>query len=200
MFPPIRLVTFDALYTIITPRLPVHVQYSQTFAPYIGVLDPEALRRSFRVAFESEQPVYGKGSQAWWSEVIKRTALGAGADPKALDASLSTIVSRLMTRFGSKEGYRAFDDTIPTVQCLGEMGIMTAVISNSDSRLRAVLKDLELPSLLNPVVLSEEEGFEKPSPQIFLNAISQASQMVERQGRNPIMPEECLHVGDELES
>lgn len=49
MFPPIRLVTFDALYTIITPRLPVHVQYSQTFAPYIGVLDPEALRRSFRV-------------------------------------------------------------------------------------------------------------------------------------------------------
>lgn len=62
------------------------------------------------------------------------------------------------------------------------------------------MKDLELPSLLNPVVLSEEEGFEKPSPQIFLNAISQASQMVERQGRNPIMPEECLHVGDELES
>jgi hypothetical protein len=49
MFPRIRLVTFDALYTIITPRLPVHVQYSQIFEPYVGVLDPEALRKSFRV-------------------------------------------------------------------------------------------------------------------------------------------------------
>jgi hypothetical protein len=47
--PSIRLVTFDALYTIIVPRLPVHVQYSQTFAPFIGVLDPDSLRRSFRV-------------------------------------------------------------------------------------------------------------------------------------------------------
>jgi hypothetical protein len=46
---PIRLVTFDALYTLIVPRLPVHVQYSQTFAPYLGVLDPDKIRHSFRV-------------------------------------------------------------------------------------------------------------------------------------------------------
>jgi len=46
---PIRLVTFDALYTIIAPRLPVHIQYSQTFAPYIGILNPDSLRQSFRV-------------------------------------------------------------------------------------------------------------------------------------------------------
>lgn len=31
-------------------------------------------------ALEDEQPVYSKGSQTWWSQVIKRTALGAGAD------------------------------------------------------------------------------------------------------------------------
>jgi len=200
---PIRLVTFDALYTIITPRLPVHIQYSQTFAPYLGVLDPHSLQRSFRLAFgslESEQPVYTKGSQAWWSEVIRRTALGADADPDALEASLPTIVSRLMTRFGSKEGYRVFDDAIPAVRRLREMNIMAAVISNSDSRLRTVLQDLDFPLPLNSVILSEEEGFEKPSPEIFLRAISLVSQRAERQGRNPIKPEECLHVGDELES
>ena len=44
----IRLVTFDALHTIITPRLPIYVQYSQTFEPYLGVLDPDALKRSFK--------------------------------------------------------------------------------------------------------------------------------------------------------
>ena len=64
----------------------------------------------------------------------------------------------------------------------------------------AVLQDLDFPSPLNPVILSEEEGFEKPSPEIFLRAISQVSQKAERQGRDPIKLEECLHVGDELQS
>jgi hypothetical protein len=44
----IRLVTFDALYTLLTPRLPIHVQYAQTFAPFLGELEPESIRRSFK--------------------------------------------------------------------------------------------------------------------------------------------------------
>ena len=44
----IKLVTFDALHTLVTPRLPVYVQYSQTFAPYLGVLEPDALKQSFK--------------------------------------------------------------------------------------------------------------------------------------------------------
>ena len=51
----IRLVTFDALHTLITPRAPIHVQYSNTFAPYLGVLDPDALKRSFKTG-EQEVP------------------------------------------------------------------------------------------------------------------------------------------------
>jgi FMN phosphatase YigB (HAD superfamily) len=75
------------------------------------------------------------------------------------------------------------------------------ILSQSCSYLLAgrVLQDLDFPSLLDPVVVSEEEGQEKPSPEIFFRAISQVSQKMERQGRNPIRPEECLHVGDELE-
>jgi len=45
---PIRLVTFDALHTIIVPRLPIHVQYSQVFEPYLGVIPPGRIRRSFK--------------------------------------------------------------------------------------------------------------------------------------------------------
>lgn len=44
----IRLVAFDALHTILAPRLPIYVQYSQTFAPFVGVLEPESLKRSFK--------------------------------------------------------------------------------------------------------------------------------------------------------
>ena len=37
----IRLVTFDALHTLITPREPVHVQYVRAFERYLGVSSRE---------------------------------------------------------------------------------------------------------------------------------------------------------------
>lgn len=45
----IRLVLFDAFSTLLVPRLPVYVQYAQTFEPYLGALDPDALKRSFKI-------------------------------------------------------------------------------------------------------------------------------------------------------
>jgi hypothetical protein len=44
----IRLVTFDALHTLITPRKPIHVQYAEEFRPYLGRLPPKAIARSFK--------------------------------------------------------------------------------------------------------------------------------------------------------
>ncbi|GLB37510.1 putative HAD-hyrolase-like [Lyophyllum shimeji] len=198
---PIRLVTFDLLYTLIVPRLPIHVQYSQAFEPYLGVLDPESLRQSFGVAFRSlerEQPVYSKGSRAWWSEVIRRTALGAGANETALAASLPEIVPGLLHRFSSKEGYRAYDDALPALHALRQgLNVHTAAVSNADSRIRLVLQDLGFRDEVDAVVLSEEVGFEKPSPEIFLQALSKVNSS---RSQNPIAPEECLHVGDEIDS
>ena len=87
----IRLVTFDALHTIITPQLPIYVQYSQTFEPYLGVLEPQDIKRSFKTALkqlQADKPAYKDGAYAWWGEVIRRTALGAGADAKGMPALL----------------------------------------------------------------------------------------------------------------
>ena len=45
----IRMVTFDALYTIFRPRQPIPVQYAEEFAAAgLGTLDPEAVARSFK--------------------------------------------------------------------------------------------------------------------------------------------------------
>ena len=45
----IRLVTVDALHTLITPRKPIHVQYAEEFRPYLGRLPPKAIARSFKL-------------------------------------------------------------------------------------------------------------------------------------------------------
>ncbi|KAI9068052.1 HAD hydrolase subfamily IA REG-2-like protein [Trametes sanguinea] len=188
----IRLVTFDALHTLVTPRLPIYVQYAQTFEPYLGALDPDALKRAFKTALkqvQQEQPVYRGGAHDWWRDVIRRTAVGAGADPKAVDASLGEIVPRLLKRFSSREGYKLFDDSLPTLKKLRELNIRTGLISNTDARMRAVIKDLDLIPHLDTVLLSEEEGVEKPSCEIFRRACD----------RMGIQPHETVHVGDELE-
>ncbi|KAH9929308.1 HAD hydrolase subfamily IA REG-2-like protein [Amylocystis lapponica] len=187
----IRLVLFDAFSTLLTPRLPVYVQYSETFEPYLGVLEPDALKRSFKIALkqlQAEKPAYQSGAQEWWGEVIRRTAVGAGGDPNAVDKSLAEIVPRLLKRFSSREGYRAFDDSILALRQLKESSIHTGLVSNTDTRMREVLADLEVLPHLDVVLLSEEERIEKPSRDIFMRACARVG----------VKPEEAVHVGDEI--
>jgi HAD superfamily hydrolase (TIGR01549 family) len=95
-----------------------------------------------------------------------------------------------MRHFGSREGYKFFDDALPALERLNEMGLKFAIISNADSRIRSVLKDLELPPFVDPIVLSDEERIEKPAKDIFLRTIRKVSATLH--------PDECLHVGDDL--
>jgi phosphoglycolate phosphatase-like HAD superfamily hydrolase len=45
----IRLVTFDALYTLVKPRRPVHVQYAEVFEQHgLRRVDPDEVKRSFK--------------------------------------------------------------------------------------------------------------------------------------------------------
>jgi hypothetical protein len=63
---------------------------------------------------QTERPSYRAGVEKWWSEVVSRTAVGAGADPQAVERHLGAIVPSLMKRFSSREGYSLFDDTLIT--------------------------------------------------------------------------------------
>jgi FMN phosphatase YigB (HAD superfamily) len=55
----------------------------------------------------------------------------------------------------------------------------------------AVLKDLEITSYFNPILLSEEVRIEKPDAKIFRLAFSAQPVSVE--------PQESVHIGDELD-
>ncbi|KAI9442376.1 HAD-like protein [Lactarius indigo] len=179
----IRLVTFDALHTLITPRKAIHVQYSEVFRPYLGTLPPDAISRSFKLALrqlQAEKPSYRAGAERWWSDVISRTAYGR----RRRRPSMPT----LMKRFSSREGYRLFDDTLETLRTLRAMGVRTGLITNADARIVTVLEDLGVKEYLSPVVISEIERVEKPSISIFLAACA----------RGRVTQLETLHVGDDL--
>lgn len=55
-----------------------------------------------------------------------------------------------------------------------------------------VLEDLEVSPFLEPILLSEELGIEKPNPDIFRAALRDATP------RGCTRGDECVHVGDEL--
>ncbi|KAF6760254.1 HAD-like domain-containing protein [Ephemerocybe angulata] len=193
----IRLVTFDILHTLIVPRQPIHVQYAEVFKPYLGALKPDDVKSSFKAGMSNQRehtsrnfPAYQHGAPAWWSEVIKRTALGAGADPQRLSSSSDAIVPTLLHRFSSREGYKAFPDAIPTILELQNSGVQLIFAQGS------VLQDLGFPQTVNPVALSEELGMEKPDRAIFDWTLRKYNS---DHPNERVDPGSCLHIGDELE-
>ena len=55
----VKLIPFDALYTLIKPRLPVYAQYSEAFTPFLGALDPAIVKRAFKTGLSSRLLVFG---------------------------------------------------------------------------------------------------------------------------------------------
>ncbi|KAL7410612.1 HAD hydrolase subfamily IA REG-2-like protein [Mrakia frigida] len=188
----IRLVLFDAFDTLITPRLPIHRQYAEE-ANKLGLcVSDDAVRKGFKATSPLLLPrTPPLTAEEWWSVKIEVTMLAAGAEPEALNKHLPVLVERLLTRFGSSEGYRVFDDVIPTLEAFKALGIKTAVLSNADKRILSVLDSLDITPLLTaPPTLSDLCGFSKPDSNIFDFASRQAG----------VELKEALHIGDELDA
>ncbi|KAJ9091089.1 hypothetical protein QFC19_009263 [Naganishia cerealis] len=122
----IRLVLFDAFDTLITPRLPIHVQYAQEAHKHglpESSITPASVRAAFKPAFRKTTerfPQWGRHAQPkpmspseWWMVCIEETMRLAGAEQGKLDQVMPRLGKALLDRFESAEGYRAFADVIP---------------------------------------------------------------------------------------
>ncbi|KAL4250708.1 HAD superfamily protein [Abortiporus biennis] len=196
----IRLVTFDALGTSIIPRKPIERQYADVFRKPFGELSPKVIKKSFSVALkelQAEKPNYRDGHEDWWKEVIRRTAIGAGAAVEKVDENLDIVTRRLLNKFSSSDGYRLVGDAAPIRKRLNDIRVGVGLITNADSRMRSVFNSLQIKptnasmsSLFSPILISEEVGVEKPDAKIFLQACQMAG----------VQPSEAVHVGDELKA
>lgn len=84
---------------------------------------------------KQSHPSYARGHELWWTEVIRQTALGAGAYADKVETNLSDVVHDLLDRFSSKRGYAAYDDVRSTLTELRERyKVKTALATNTDKR------------------------------------------------------------------
>ena len=89
-----------------------------------------------------------------------------------------------------KYSLRIFDDTKDLLEWLLSKGIKSAGITNMDIKGDQLILDLNLTSLLDFIVTSYDEKFEKPDKRIFIFSTNKAN----------VDPEECVYVGDQIES
>ncbi|KAJ4350190.1 uncharacterized protein N0V89_008811 [Didymosphaeria variabile] len=210
------LLCFDAFDTLYKPNLAVPAAYAfaaqrhgiscvadDTSSKPVekwNVKDYEPVHRSFKQAFKhqsAENPNYGKvtglGAERWWANVIRGTFLPFLKPQQEVPDAL---ISELLKRYSSSEGYKLFPDAKALFDILRQAQnqassenpwkwdrTVVGVISNSDDRVPSVLSSLGLNvasrrvgSTIQHVAVSEDisfvvhsydVGYEKPDSRIF---------------------------------
>lgn len=124
--------------------------------------------------------------EAFWTQLSRNWLHDLGKDPDRWQPPIEAAAQEIGFSPGSKI-FRVYDDVLPCLDRLDELGVRLAVISNWDYSLHKILRMLGLFNRFELVVASLEEGFEKPDPRIFHQTL----------GKLGVEPSRAAHVGDD---
>jgi REG-2-like HAD superfamily hydrolase len=89
--------------------------------------------------------------------------------------------------YANGEAWHLPEGAYETMSLLKDAGVKLAVVSNFDTRLTKLLRDLNVIDMFDAVIVSSEVGYEKPDDRIFKCALEQISVEANR----------AVHVGDD---
>ncbi len=180
----IRLLTVDAAGTLIRPWPSVGAVYAKTARRHDLSVEDEVIDRRFYEALGQTQKdlkISLGDEKNFWREVVRRTFHPYGEKER-----LDPIFEELWELFAHGDHWKLAERAHITLKTLHARGYEIALLSNNDSRLRQVVRELGITDLFSQIFISAEIGHEKPSPEIF--------RFVERKMQR--MPHEILHLGD----
>jgi putative hydrolase of the HAD superfamily len=186
----ITAVTFDVTGTLIhCPRL--GELYSEVLGRHgIAVAPAEALRLINLVWREmacSADPSHDRftahpdGPRGWWQRFVCRLCEHLDVPPPSPFAA-----AELFHRAGGAEAWEVYPEVPAVLDALRARGLRLGVISNWDTRLPEVLRQLDLAGRFDAVVYSAAVGIEKPDSRIFRRALRDLG----------VEARAALHVGD----
>jgi putative hydrolase of the HAD superfamily len=187
-----RAVFFDAAGTLFHLPRGVGWHYRDVALRHGTLLDEAGLNRAFRHAWkDAAAPQETAGARpdddrGWWRALVGRVLDESGA-PAQLNRD--AYFSELWPEFTKPEVWELYPETREVLTAL-KGRVWLAVVSNFDSRLRAILAVLGIADFFDDVVISSEVGADKPSPRIFSEAVRRAR----------LQAGEVLHVGDDPEA
>jgi putative hydrolase of the HAD superfamily len=186
----LRVIFFDAAGTLFHLPRGVGHHYAEVARRHGADLDPAALEQAFRVAWKKaaappETRVARPDDDRGWWRALAREAF-AKLDAAAV---LERCFDELWDEFARPGVWELFPETREVLDVLGGR-YRLGVVSNFDTRLLKILRDLGIGDRFEHVVVSSQVGAEKPSAHIFNVAL-------ERFG---VAAAEALHIGDEPEA
>lgn len=186
----IEAVTFDVTHTLVhCPRL--GEIYSEVLGRHgVEVAPAEALRLIGLVWREmacSADPsrdrfsAHPEGARGWWQRFLCRLCEHLDAPPPSRFAA-----AELFHRFGGGEAWEVYPEVPAVLDALRARGLRLGVISNWDTRLPELLRQLDLARRFDVLAYSSAVGVEKPDSRIFRRALRELG----------VEPRAALHVGD----
>ncbi|MBV8223511.1 MAG: HAD-IA family hydrolase [Candidatus Eremiobacteraeota bacterium] len=185
-----RAVFFDAGYTLLCMEPDQKTIFLRSCADLGIEIDRSRLREGIdrasamlqpRAPASEKQPYSIAAVDRFWTQ-YHRVLLSSCA-ARAQDVERAEDVYR---RFVRLLGWRVYDEVRPVLRALRAKGVTLGIISNWTGDLEDVLRSVELRHHFDFVLDSAHLGWEKPHPEIFLEAVRRAQ----------ISPHEALHVGD----
>lgn len=184
----IRAVFFDAGGTLLRTAEPVGRTYARLAGHYGWQAEEEPLDQGFRRTWKKRiaEGAGGDGTlgREGWKKILK-ASVEAGGVPKGFP--FEEYFEEVYAHFARPDAWRDFPETEGVLTRLHQLGVRTGILSNWDPRLRQVLAGFSWAERLDPVLISEEVGAEKPGRAIFRKA--------EQAGG--LTAGECALVGDD---
>lgn len=189
-----RLVSFDAAGTLIEVRTPIGETYSRIARDFQIEIAPEVVNDAFHRSFRSQPPMAfprhlsplqrSREEFLWWRGLVEDVFGKLATAPR-----FDVFFSELFQFYGHADAWRVYSDVIPALERLRSDGVMLAVVSNFDSRLKNILKETGLDEYFAAIHLSTDTGFAKPDPRIFTAALAE----------HAVAAKDACHVGDSLD-
>jgi putative hydrolase of the HAD superfamily len=185
-------VLLDAAGTLIRPREPVEETYGAAARRFGVELDLDKLPRAFDavlddmpdLAFDwTSMDELRRRERDWWRDFVRRVIGSAGGHRVG---DFDGFFETLYEHYTQGRVWECFPDVPPALNALRARGCKLAVVSNFDSRLPRILREVGLWDQMDAVVYSSEAGSAKPDPVIFKKALAQLGVSAER----------AIHVGD----
>ena len=161
----IRALFFDVGGTLLQPAEPIGATYANLAVAYGWKAESEAVQRGFRAAWKKRREE-GVGSdktlgKKGWARIVEES-LKQAEMPE--NFPFEVYFEEVFAYFARPEAWRDFSETGEVIEGIVKKGLRVGVLSNWDPRLRCVLAGFAWAKLLDPILLSEECGVEKPAP------------------------------------
>jgi len=156
----LKAITLDLVGTIITPHPSVGAVYAEV-AKNCGVkVTTKLLNERFHAAFKSVSPKLK--AEAFWNEVVVRTF----GDDLPYDKR-NEVAEKCWVAFASAKSWKLSPGSISTLTALRFLGLKVCVLSNADSRMHQVIREMDLQKFIDGVYLADEIGYRKPHAGAF---------------------------------